>query len=314
MKCVLCGGTVFSVVTNKLRFNILRKVVRCDNCLLVSLENPTKDVVDYSESAYRELHSPILGKAISPKELFDIQTQFHQKRIERVKSLLTHDANILEIGCSTGHFLNAIKSLVSKVVGIELDPRHASFARENCHLEVYEQDIGKAPLPKNNFDVIFMFQVFEHVPAPLEFLTLCKKYLKSSGTIYLEIPNVNDALLSVYEIPAFKDFYYRAPHPYYYSENTLAKMLHKAGFIGTTRTVQEYTLFNHIHWLLTGRPQASQKDGQSPLEWTCLNSARKEDEMILKCWFDKINEEYKNLLEKRGIAEILCYQGKSSSA
>ena len=40
-----------------------------------------------------------------------------------------------------------------------------------------------------------MFQVFEHINRPLEMLSNCKKFLKPNGVIYLEIPNVNDALL-----------------------------------------------------------------------------------------------------------------------
>ena len=49
MKCVLCGNTKFIVITNKLRNNIPRKVVKCKKCSLISLENPLKIQVDYSK-------------------------------------------------------------------------------------------------------------------------------------------------------------------------------------------------------------------------------------------------------------------------
>lgn len=311
MKCVLCDGTIFSILTNKLRNNISRNVVQCDNCSLVSLENPTEDTMNYSSPEYRKSHSPILGKAVSPEEMYNIQMQFQNNRIQRIESLLSPDSNILEIGSSTGHFLQSIKNRVLDVVGIELDPRHANFAREHCKIKVYEQPIEECNL-STKFDVIFLFQVFEHIQNPLEFLSTLKKYLKPQGTIYLEVPNINDVLLSVYEISSFKEFYYRMPHVYYYSENTLKQILQKAGFIGTTRTIQEYTLFNHIHWLQLGKAQNSVTEGYSSIKWAS-NPLRLNESTMLQEWFDKINLEYKKILEQHGLAEHVSFIGKMNS-
>lgn len=70
---------------------------------------------------YRRLHSPILNKTITPKEMFESQMPFQKKRIQRVIHLLKPSATVLEVGCSTGHFLFSIKNKVKKVVGIEAD-------------------------------------------------------------------------------------------------------------------------------------------------------------------------------------------------
>ena len=129
MKCVLCDNTTFTTVAGKLRNNIPRKVVRCSRCSLVSLENPISNTVDYSAKEYRKLHSPVLGKTLSPTDMFDSQIQFQKNRIIRIRNLLKPKSIVLEIGCSTGHFLFSIKDMVKKVVGIELEPRYAEFAR-----------------------------------------------------------------------------------------------------------------------------------------------------------------------------------------
>lgn len=309
MKCVLCGNTSFQVITNKLRYTIPRKVVKCDKCTLISLENPTENVIDYSGPDYRKLYSPVVDKFLSPKEFFDLVVPFQKSKIERVKKLLNPTANVLEIGSSTGHFLYLIKDKVSKVVGIELDPRHAMFARDNCKIDVYEKPIENVDF-KEKFDVIFMFQVFEHIQNPIEFLTACKKYLKPSGTIYLEVPNINDVLLSVYGLSSFKERYYRVPHIYYYSEDTLAHMMQKCGFNGTTGTAQDYSLFNHINWLLNEKPQDSLEQGYNLPKWNSSSPNRSKENDVLQQWFHKINEEYKKLLEQNGIAENICYTGK----
>ena len=87
MKCILCDSKNFDIVTNKLRNNIKRNVVRCKNCKLTSLENPESDLINYKND-YRKFHSPIIGKQLSPKEFFDYELQFQQDRIERIKNLL----------------------------------------------------------------------------------------------------------------------------------------------------------------------------------------------------------------------------------
>lgn len=310
MKCVLCDNTTFTTVTGKLRNNISHKVVRCSKCSLVSLENPMSNTVDYSAKEYRKLHSPVLGKTLSPKEMFDLQIQFQRNRIIRIRNLLKPKSTVLEIGSSTGHFLFSIKDMVKKVVGIELEPRHAEFARKYCKIEVHDKPLGETPLDLQQFDIIFMFQVFEHISNPLEFLLLCKKYLKPNGIIYIEVPNVNDVLLSVYDIPSFREFYYREPHVYYYSENTLSRILKKAGFAGNTKTIQEYTLFNHLHWLLTKKPQLNQTDGYNMIKLTDVTG--KKAKMLYK-WFNQTNLEYQRLLEQSGLGEHVCYIGKNIS-
>ncbi len=310
MHCVLCENDNFKIITNVLRYDIPRKVVQCTNCSLISLENPTDDIMDYSGPEYRSVYGPILGKKVSAKEMFDMQIQFQQERFEHVKSLLNHSSKVLEIGCSTGQFLHTIKEHVNEVVGIELDQSHAKFARENCNLNVYDRSINETPILENYFDVIFMFQVFEHIPNPIEFLSEYKKYLKPNGIIYIEVPNVNDALLSIYDMPSYQKFYFRLPHSYYYSELTLQKTLEKAGFNGTTKTIQEYTVFNHLHWLLTGNPQDTQIDGRQLPKFDSSTSEKKNARTTIEKWFSKINEEYKKLLEENNIAENISYQGK----
>lgn len=308
--CVLCKNDNFKTIVNMVRHDIPRKVVQCTNCSLTSLEDPTNNVVDYSGTEYRSLHGPILGKKITAKEMFDIQVPFQQERLSNVKPLLNSSDRVLEVGCSTGHFLHTIRDHVSEVIGIELDQSHAKFARENCNLTVYDRPIDETPIKNNYFDVIFMFQVFEHIPNPIEFLSLYKKYLKPNGIIYIEVPNINDALLSIYNISSYRKFYFRLPHVYYYSELTLQKILEKAGFSGTTKTIQEYTVFNHLHWILTGNPQATQIDGRQLPKLDLSIPEKKSAEISIKNWFSKINEEYKKLLEENGIAENICFQGR----
>lgn len=308
MKCILCGSSNFKIIQRKIRFDIPTKVVQCENCTLISLKNPNTKTIDY-EKTYRKLHSPIINKQMSSKEFFKFQEKFQLSKINRVQHFLKKHYSVLEIGSSTGNFLNAIKNLVNHSVGIELDKKHMEFSKKHCKLEVYNKSIEDLEL-NEKFDVIFMFQVFEHITNPIEFLNTCKKFLKPSGRIYVEVPNVDDALYSIYNIQNFNNFYFRLPHPYYYSKNTLQKIFQKSGFIGKSEFFQQYSVFNHIHWILTQKPQDSQMDGYGDLTWkTSMANSKNKNNLILK-FFKKFNSEYMDLLIKNGLTENLSFTGK----
>lgn len=313
MQCVICGGSNFEIITNQLRNDIKRNIVRCNKCKIISLENPEKNVVDYTKLEYRQKYTAIVNEESSPKEFFDLQMNFQKDRLERIRDLIKEDSEILEIGSSTGHFLESIKNSVSKVVGVELDPNHAKFARDFCNLEILEKPLEKIDFKNKKFDVIFMFQVFEHIQQPLQLLEKCKKILKPNGTIYVEVPNIDDVLFSIYESESFKKRYFRSPHVYYYSKNTIEKMFNKAGFNGVAKTIQEYSVFNHINWILTQNPQKSQIEGYASLNWKHNTSNFHTENQVLKKWFEKINTEYKEILEKNNIAEHVVFRAKTDS-
>jgi len=193
MKCILCKTEDFQVITKKLRDNIDCNVVQCKSCNLISLENPSKNIIDYDKN-YREKHSPILGKKLSPEEFYNYELKFQTSRVKRIKSYLRSEMDVLEIGSSTGHFLYAIKDYVNSLTGIELDKSFADYSRKNSNFTIYDEPIEKINFDGKKFDIIFLFQVFEHISNPQNFLNQIKKCLNKNGMIYIEVPNVNDAL------------------------------------------------------------------------------------------------------------------------
>jgi hypothetical protein len=71
----------------------------------------------------------------------------------------------------------------------------------------------------------------------------------------VEVPHALDALLSLYEVEAFKDFTYWSCHLFLFTENTLRSALEKAGFLHVNvEYVQRYPLANHLYWLAKGKP------------------------------------------------------------
>ena len=311
MRCTLCNNTNFEIISSKIRHNIPRKVISCKKCTLTCLENPEKNLVDYKKS-YRKKHSPILGQILTPVEFHKFSTEIFQKRLSRIESLLKSNSSVLEIGSSTGHFLQLIKDRVSDCTGIELDKKFADFAKNKLNLNIYKKPLEKIDFQGKKFDIIFMFQVLEHIPKPLELLQLCKKILKPKGKIYVEVPNLDDALLSIYSISEFQKFYFRAPHVYYYNKKTLFKIMKKLGFNGKVKTIQEYSVYNHINWIQNEIPQTDQKIGYSPLKWNYENSNNLHKAKKMEKWFEKFNQEYKEQMEKLDLGEHVSFLGQKN--
>jgi hypothetical protein len=70
----------------------------------------------------------------------------------------------------------------------------------------------------------------------------------------IEVPNVEDVLVSTYEVADYLDFYFQKGHLAYYSRDTLKQVLQRAGFSPGISHIQRYDLSNHIFWMLRGRP------------------------------------------------------------
>lgn len=77
--------------------------------------------------------------------------------------------------------------------------------REN-HLDERYLSEGKAermPFPDQHFDVVFSFQVLEHVQDPVTMLSESWRVLKPGGFLYINAPNYRSFYEGHYEIPWF---------------------------------------------------------------------------------------------------------------
>jgi SAM-dependent methyltransferase len=185
------------------------------------------------------------------------QSQYMNLRLDVTAALMgsLSDGNsrVLEIGANDGSFMKVFRERLprSACEGLEPSEPHRRAAREaglTMHANIDE-------IRGDKFDVICMFHTFEHFVDPLAELKSFDPLLKDGGTYVIEIPSLSDPLLSLYEIDAFKDFYFQAQHPYVYSPSSLRRLLESSGYaIVAERAVQRYGLGNHLQWLRHGRP------------------------------------------------------------
>lgn len=99
--------------------------------------------------------------------------------------------NILDIGCSTGIFLDIAKSNGWQTFGLELNKKEAEIARFKDHL-IEEEMINSVSFDEK-FNAITLWDVFEHIKDGFQFLNDAKKLLKPNGIVFIQSPS-RDAL------------------------------------------------------------------------------------------------------------------------
>ena len=94
---------------------------------------------------------------------------------------------LLDIGCSSGFFLDMARAAGFETHGLELNSTDVALARARGH-SVQECGI-EATGTDEHYDVITMWDVFEHIPDPQPFLDCVMARLAPQGILFLQVPN-----------------------------------------------------------------------------------------------------------------------------
>ena len=111
----------------------------------------------------------------------------------------SNDKNFLDIGCSEGLYLAAMKELGWNTFGFEVDEAKISRAKKkglNVSAPRYSL------LERESYDFIFSRHVMEHIPDFMMILNQAVSLLKVGGVLCVETPNMHSllALLNVRKI------------------------------------------------------------------------------------------------------------------
>lgn len=113
-----------------------------------------------------------------PKDKWDFD-----KAIELIRKY--KPANILEVGCGAGEFLSRVSDCVDSAMGLDINESALEIARAKG-LNVSNQDIKNL---NKSFDMIFLFQVLEHLESPGEMISALIERLNPGGYLVIAVPN-----------------------------------------------------------------------------------------------------------------------------
>lgn len=189
-----------------------------------------------------------VSKKPSPNEVFEIGLDEGKLRYKRFQNHI-ENKNVLEIGAGAGSFLYCSKKIAKEIHAVEPFESNRRYIKEQITSNSYE-DINYLIQKNVQFDTIFLFHVFEHMINPIGFLKKIKLLLKEDGCLIIEVPSVDDALISLYDIKEFKNFYFQIQHPFYYNEYSLRYIFEVNNYnINKVIHHQRYGIDNHLNWL-----------------------------------------------------------------
>ncbi|MCK5346038.1 MAG: class I SAM-dependent methyltransferase, partial [Candidatus Heimdallarchaeota archaeon] len=141
---------------------------------------------------------------------------------------------ILDVGCSTGDFLEYIKGYGWDVYGCELSQHSSEFARKRLNCDIRCDEFEKSEFPSAFFDVVTMWDVIEHVIDPTTIINEALRILQPGGLLALITPNYNSLTRRV----IFNKWEALIPprHLCVFNEKTIRKLISDCG--GKVVTVQ----------------------------------------------------------------------------
>ncbi len=188
--CPLCGESTERFMWNKKG----ARYVRCINCSLV-YENPRLAKEELRQFYSDESYYFSKARDIDPSGYTDYFSQctpviineyFH---ILQQHSRQTNDLHFLDIGCGPGKVLKVAKDHGWRAVGLEISHWSAEMGKKEG-LEILEGTIQDAAFPDEEFDIISMFDVLEHLPSPKDYVREIYRILKPGGVVVAETPNI----------------------------------------------------------------------------------------------------------------------------
>ncbi len=98
-------------------------------------------------------------------------------------------ADLLEVGCAAGFFLDEARALGWRPRGIEPAEGPAQHAREELGLEVVADFAEDVALESESADSVCLWHTLEHIPDPSGMLKRLRDALRPGGTLLIEVPN-----------------------------------------------------------------------------------------------------------------------------
>jgi len=218
-KCCICGSEKSEVLHTISKFKKIIWIDKCSVCGLI-FQNPQPVSIDkfYSEGYYTGKNE---YSYIDEREDMFLRNIENNRRVLNLSKFVGKDNfSLLDIGCSFGALVKRAISLGIDAHGIDVSSYISSHENSQIQGDVCEKIDGR-------YDAITMVEVIEHLKNPKDALVNCYHALNDRGIILIQTTNM-DSLVRKYE--GKESRYFLPGHLFYFSLNTLKRLLMKTGF------------------------------------------------------------------------------------
>ena len=250
INCIICKSSNYKILYTNDRHGINQQTVMCNSCGFV-YSNPrmSEESLDYfySSNLYREVYeasndfehnfSERIRKVEKNIKINkpNFNKYYPQVFLDFICSLNIDYKTVCEIGCGYGNNLLFFKNIGKEVYGVEPSKTSVKIAIDN-QINIKQGFVNDL---ENKYDLIILKHVFEHLYNPLKDLE--KIRFHTIKYLFIEVPGNSRRLASI-----------QNAHNFYFTENTLHKIITKTGFkIVSSRYCNEtefiYALYEKSH-------------------------------------------------------------------
>jgi len=221
--------------------------IYCTNCRFIFTKNALDP--EHLRSYYANL--PHLQGVFAENESVFYTTIYRKGLLSILENLVKDDLylpSLLDIGCSTGFFLDVAKDhKLDCAEGVEINIEDRSYAQSKGHT-VYES----LQHVKRLYNVITLWDVFEHIENPFEFISQVKKCLLPYGLLFIQIPTCDSLAARILRSDC--NMFDGIEHLNLYSSYALGKIAAKANLeiVSLESVIDE--LFPISHYLAYDNP------------------------------------------------------------
>lgn len=237
--CDLCGAAEpqFTLFTPRLDGPLLR----CADCGLyyVALPQTTPGqgpTAHQAESEFVTTEMRRLAARARELELVEPQVEESEGRWrqltaeERLNDLLRMTGieaggRLLEIGCSTGDFLDAARRHFA-VHGVEADAASCAVTQSRG-IACFNGALADAQFPAAHFDAIVLYHVIEHLPSPTRTLREIQRVLRPGGWLVVETPDIHNPW---FRLLGARWRQFIPDHIFFFTPQTITRACDESGF------------------------------------------------------------------------------------
>ena len=174
----------------------------------------------------KQYYNDYIGMRFKDKE----KTQQRKLQYEIDKNfieLFISSGKVLDVGCSGGFFLDVLNDDFEKY-GIEIDEKAVEHAKKTYSFgkNIECSAVENTKYQKENFDLIIMRGVIEHLSNPCNVMEKVSYLLKSNGYFYIAAtPNVDSFCADIYREKW--NLFHPIRHLSYFSVKTISKFLNR---------------------------------------------------------------------------------------
>lgn len=148
-----------------------------------------------------------------------------RERLSDLRRFVT-TGRLVEVGCSTGEFLEAATNHSFECAGVEGD-------RENCRItrargiDCHAGSLCDAAFPSGHFTVATLYHVIEHFHEPMAEMRELHRLIAEDGWLVIETPNIDNPWFRMIGA-SWRQFI--PDHIYFFDRRTISMLCERTGF------------------------------------------------------------------------------------